>query len=122
MTPKPTPPQPQRDPRKGGRPRKYQDGQQAPRATVRFNPAEYARVLEQADAAGLSVSDFCRQAALTGQIKAAIRPEVIPLLNEMRAIGNNLNQIVKKAQADGIRSIALKADGILTQLKTLLPE
>jgi hypothetical protein len=122
MTPKPTPPQPQRDPRKGGRPRKYQDGQQAPRATVRFNPAEYARVLEQADAAGLSVSDYCRQAALTGQIKAAIRPEIIPLLNEMRAIGNNLNQIVKKAQADGIRSIALKADGILTQLKTLLPE
>jgi hypothetical protein len=89
---------------------------------VRFNPAEYERVLSQADAAGLSVSDFCRQAALTGQIKAAIRPEVIPLLNEMRAIGNNLNQIVKKAQADGIRSIALKADGILTQLKTLLPE
>jgi|GEM_PF-1867855 len=122
MTPKPTPPQPQRDPRKGGRPRKYQDGQQAPRATVRFNPAEYARVLEQADAAGLSVSDFCRQAALTGQIKAAIRPEIIPILNEMRAIGNNLNQIVKKAQADGIRSIALKADSILTQLKTLLPE
>ena len=122
MTPKPTPPEPQRDPRKGGRPRKYQTGQQAPRATVRFNPAEYERVLSQADAAGLSVSDFCRQAALTSEIKAAIRPEIIPLLNEMRAIGNNLNQIVKKAQADGIRSIALKADGILTQLKTLLPE
>lgn len=122
MTPKLPQSQPPRDPRKGGRPRKYQDGQQAPRATVRFNPAEYERVLSQADAAGLSVSDFCRQAALTGEIKAAIRPEVIPLLNEMRAIGNNLNQIVKKAQADGIRSIALKADSILTQLKTLLPE
>ena len=122
MTPKPPQSEPARDPRKGGRPRKYQDGQQAPRATVRFNPAEYERVLSQADAAGLSVSDFCRQAALTGEIKAAIRPEIIPLLNEMRAIGNNLNQIVKKAQADGIRSIALKADSILTQLKNLLPE
>ncbi len=113
---------PYKDPRKGGRPRKYTEGQEAPRATVRFSVAEYEKILSQAAAAGLSVSDYCRQAALTGEIKAAIRPEVIPLLNELRAIGNNLNQIVKKAQADGIRTIAFKADDVLTQLKNLLPQ
>ncbi len=111
-----------KDPRKGGRPRKYNEGQEAPRATVRFSQAEYEKILRQAEAAGLSVSDYCRQAALTGEIKAAIRPEVIPLLNELRAIGNNLNQIAKKAQADGIRTIAFKADDVLTQLKNLLPQ
>jgi hypothetical protein len=110
------------DPRKGGRPRKYKEGQEAPRATVRFSQAEYEKILSQAEASGLSVSDYCRQAALTGEIKAAIRPEVIPLLNELRAIGNNLNQLVKKAQADGIRTIAFKADDVLTQLKNLLPQ
>lgn len=111
-----------KDPRKGGRPRKYQEGQQAPRATVRFSQVEYEKIQRQSEAAGLSVSDYCRQAALTGQVKAAIRPEVIPLLNELRAIGNNLNQLAKKAQADGIRSIAFKADDVLNQLKNLLPQ
>lgn len=111
-----------KDPRKGGRPRKYQEGQQAPRATVRFSQVEYEKIVSQAEASGLSVSDYCRQAALTGEVKAAIRPEVIPLLNELRAIGNNLNQIAKKAQADGIRSIAFKADDVLNQLKNLLPQ
>jgi hypothetical protein len=111
-----------KDPRKGGRPRKYAEGQEAPRATVRFSQVEYQKIIRQSEAAGLSVSDYCRQAALTGEIKAAIRPEVIPLLNELRAIGNNLNQLVKKAQADGIRTIAFKADDVLNQLKNLLPQ
>lgn len=111
-----------KDPRKGGRPRKYQEGQEAPRATVRFSQIEYSRLLRQAQAGGLSVSDYCRQAALTGEVKAAIRPEVVPLLNELRAIGNNLNQLAKLARADGIRSIALKADGLLNELKALLPQ
>ena len=116
MTPPPN------DPRKGGRPRKYNEGQQAPRATVRFSQSEYEKILHQAEAAGLSVSDYCRQAALTAEVKAAIRPDVVPLLNELRAIGNNLNQLAKKAQADGIRSIAFKADDALNQLKALLPQ
>ena len=51
------------------------------RTTVRYKSAEYQKVKEKANEAGLSFSDFCRQMTLEGYVQAVHTPHNI---NEIR--------------------------------------
>ncbi|TDN39615.1 plasmid mobilization relaxosome protein MobC [Hymenobacter sp. UV11] len=108
-------PQPKRQ---GGRPRNPEA--RPDRATVRFTKLEYLAVKRRAKAARLTVADYCRQAVLTGQVMPTLDPAALPALNELRGLSNTLNQLVKKAQVDGLRSVAIKADNLLQELAKLL--
>lgn len=104
--------------RKGGRPRNPEA--RPDRATVRFTKIEYLAVKRRAQAARLPVADYCRQAVLTGQVLPTLDPAALPALHELRALSNTLHQLARKAQGDGVRSIALKADALLDELAKLL--
>ncbi len=75
---------------------------------------------KRAEKTGLSLSDYCRQMVLTGQAQVKLSPEENAVLNQVARMGNNLNQIAHKANADGIRSIAIEAARLLGQLSQLL--
>lgn len=111
----PDEPQPKRN---GGRPRNPEA--RPDRATVRFTKIEYLAVKRRAKSARVTVADYCRQAVLTGQVLPTLDPAALPALHELRTLGNTLNQLVKKAHGDGVRSIAIKADALLDELNKLL--
>jgi len=104
--------------KKGGRPKNPQKREE--QSTVYWSAIEYLAVKKRADKAGLTLSDYCRQMVLTGQAQVKLSPEENATLNEVARLGNNLNQIAKKANADGIRSIAIEAARLLGQLNQLL--
>lgn len=81
---------------------------------------EELAIKKRAERAGLNLSDYCRQIVLTGQAQVRLTPEENATLNEVAKLGNNLNQIAHKANADGIRSIAFEASRLLQQLSQLL--
>jgi len=81
---------------------------------------EELAIKKRAERAGLNLSDYCRQIVLTGQAQVRLTPEENATLNEVARLGNNLNQIAHKANADGIRSIAFDANRLLQQLSQLL--
>lgn len=112
-----TPDEP-RPKRNGGRPRNPEA--RPDRATVRFTKVEYLAVKRRARSARLTVADYCRQAVLTGQVQPTLDPAVLPVLHELRALSNALHQLIKKAQEDGIRSVAIKSDALLNELNKLL--
>lgn len=104
--------------KKGGRPKSPQKRDE--QSTVYWSTLEYLAVKKRAQKAGLNLSDYCRQMVLTGQAQVRLTPEENATLNEVARLGNNLNQIAHKANADGIRSIAFEASRLLQQLSQLL--
>ena len=104
--------------KKGGRPPNPQKRDK--QITVLFSGVEYLAIKRRAQIARLPLSDYCRQLVLTGKAEARLTPEQNTLLNQVASLGNNLNQIAKRANTDGIRSIAIEANRLLGQLSKLL--
>ncbi|MFC7670470.1 plasmid mobilization relaxosome protein MobC [Hymenobacter humi] len=73
--------------RKGGRPRN--PVARPDRATVRFTKIEYLAVKRRAQAARLTVGDYCRQAVLTGQVLPTLDPAALPALHEPAGLGQH---------------------------------
>jgi hypothetical protein len=57
------------------------------RTTVRYTESEYQIVKSKSGKAGLSFSDYCRQATIVGYIQAVAQPQD---LNEIRLLKNLL--------------------------------
>jgi hypothetical protein len=72
---------------------------------VAFSPNDYIKVEEKSKLAGTNVTAFVRSSALSANIIARPSPErmeAIRRFNNLRnGIGNNLNQLAKKANAFG---------------------
>ncbi|OJU68045.1 MAG: hypothetical protein BGO05_16585 [Rhizobiales bacterium 63-7] len=70
---------------------------------ARLTVAERVTVEAMANAAGLSVSEFARRAVLGQRIAPPKARGGVPvgLLSDLARIGNNLNQIARRANASG---------------------
>ena len=64
--------------------------------TVQLTPTERAELGERADAAGVRLSDFARS-ALLGHRLTVKDPLKERAIQELAAIGNNLNQLARRA-------------------------
>ncbi len=62
---------------------------------VRVTPDELEAVQQKADAAGLTLSEYQRQACLGGRIVVRDEPVNVEAVRQLLAIGRNLNQITK---------------------------
>lgn len=71
--------------------------------TIRLTEDEYLRRSLDARKAGLSVSGLCERLVVDGKVEVTTPadPEALPivLINELKRIGNNLNQIAHAANA-----------------------
>jgi hypothetical protein len=104
--------------KKGGRPPSAKKREK--KINLYVTGLEELAIKKRAERAGLNLSDYCRQIVLSGQAQVRLTPEENTTLNEVARLGNNLNQIAHKANADGIRSIAFEASRLLQQLNQLL--
>lgn len=104
--------------KKGGRPPSPQ--RRDKKINLYVTGLEELAIKKRAERAGLNLSDYCRQIVLSGQAQVRLTPEENATLNEAARLGNNLNQIAHKANADGIRSVAFDASRLLQQLSQLL--
>lgn len=65
---------------------------------IRLDDDEYNRIKQKADLAEKSVPGFLRDQALKTKIKWPLIPraEAIEIIKQIKAIGNNLNQLTRK--------------------------
>ena len=92
---------------------------------TRVSPLEQQAILSAAIAAQMSLSDFVRHAAL-GRTAAPppraetprFRPTYLPLVREINAIGVNLNQLTRVANASGFVPAGLNA--VLDEINAVL--
>ena len=63
--------------------------------------------------AGMSRSEYVREGALNATVVGVLSDEEKMLLHELKKLGPNLNQIAHRANAEGYRSVADKAENIV---------
>ena len=67
------------------------------RKEIVYSAEEWAQIEKQAADCHLKTSTFIRAMSLNGEVKNIDLKELAPLLNGMRVISRNINQIAKKA-------------------------
>ena len=67
------------------------------RKEIVYSAEEWAQIEEKAKACHLKTSTYIRAMSLNGKIKVVDMKELAPLLNGMRVISRNINQVAKKA-------------------------
>jgi len=88
--------------------------------TIYLSKLEKLVMQRRAEKTGLNLSDYGRQMILTGSAQVRLTAAENETLNQVARLGNNLNQIAYKANAEGIRSIAFEAQHLLRQISQLL--
>ena len=65
--------------------------------TIRLNKSERERIAEKAAHAGLSLTEYIL--ALSRNTPILVPPDLMPVLRELKRIGNNLNQIAARVNS-----------------------
>ena len=85
----------------------------------RATEEEKDRIMKKVDASGLSISEYLRRCALDKKIVAVNGLDDVA--RELRAIGNNLNQIARAVNSGYIQAVNLQeTEEVLGQLWQLL--
>ena len=88
----------------------------------RVTPSEFYSIKADAVKAGLSVSEFARRSLTGEQIVSAPPVEFTEMIREIKRVGSNINQLVRKLNALGIAhplELERNADDIQEVIKTL---
>ena len=104
--------------KKGGRPTKKLKREL--RITARFSKLEHYILQQKAGKAGINVSEFLRQAAITAKVIARLTEEERNIIRQLIGMANNLNQMAKVANREGMGSIRLLLESCLQQVHGLL--
>ena len=103
--------------------RKPESDRHESRLTIYLTSDEIARIREAADLAGMTVSAFVRGAALGTQVRAKPTRARSALIRELSAVGNNLNQLARRANAGRMpveAEIRRSLDEVLAVIRRLL--
>ncbi|WP_280647814.1 MULTISPECIES: plasmid mobilization relaxosome protein MobC [unclassified Dysgonomonas] len=70
----------------------------------------------------MKVTQYAREMTLKGSIKSRFTLEELDLMRKLSGMGNNLNQIAKKANQAGLPNTAMEVIVIMNQFKKLLDD
>lgn len=99
---------------------------QIKRKEVIYSVEEWEEIKRLAEIASLKTGTYIKRISLNGKINVIDLNEVTPVINALRIIGNNINQIAKKANeinsiyADDIEALKKEYDEICHTLNLFL--
>ena len=105
--------------------RKYK---QIKRKEVIFELDEWQSIERGAEKAGIKTSDYIRRMVLNGKVIQIDMKNVTPLVNGMRTISNNINQIARKANethsihAEDVGQMQIEVESLCRLLSQALSE
>lgn len=87
---------------------------------VRLTPTERLLIESRAKDAGIKPSEWFRRAAKSAGISPRFTAEETGWFRILSGLSNNLNQLTHLAHVQGINSLALKCQAMLSQIEMLL--
>ncbi len=109
---------------KGGRPTIDESQKRTHAINIRLNFRELVVLKMCAKEAGISYSEYARQAITNGRVEPRITPETMELIRRLCGMDNNLNQIAHRANAAGYAMVhqenirlAERIDNLITELR-----
>lgn len=104
---------------KGGRPVKGAAEKLKYRITVKMATEDYYLLKSKAKSAGVSASEFIRGCIKNGGVKERLTKEHGDLIRKLCGMANNLNQLARKANADGYSSVFMPCRTLMIEMETL---
>ena len=108
---------------KGGRPRLSASQKKKYKVDVKMSTEDYYTLKSKARLASMTNSEYMRQCIHTSSVKERLNPEHQTLIRQLCGMANNLNQVARKANAQGYDNarteylyLAEKIDQLLNQL------
>lgn len=103
------------------RPKKALSELQSENVTAYFTKGERKIIEAKAKRAGLSISEFCRKAALAKHVKEV--DKITPrMLSELKRVGVNLNQIAARINSQGNVKLNTKEYRMFENVESVLTE
>ncbi|MBR5803083.1 MAG: plasmid mobilization relaxosome protein MobC [Bacteroidaceae bacterium] len=106
----------------GGRPKLAEYQKRTKSCQVMFNESDYIYIKDKANKCGLSISEYCHQAAMDGSVKERINSEQAALIRDIAGVANNVNQIAHKMHAFGFEETYHSCQEIINVLLNLINE
>ena len=108
---------------KGGRPRLSASQKKKYKVDVKMSTEDYYTLKSKALKAGMTINEYMRQCIHDSSIRERLNPEHHKLIRQLSGMANNLNQIARKANAQGYDNarseylhLAEKIDQLLNEL------
>ena len=89
---------------------------------VMFNENDYIYIQSKAEQAGLSVNEFCHQAAMDCQVSQRISPELVSAIRDLSGIANNVNQIAHQMHIHGLEVVKQYCVTIITEISRIIAQ
>ena len=105
---------------KGGRPVKGAAEKLKYRITVKMATEDYYLLKSKAKSAGVSASEFIRGCITKGDVKERLSKEHSDLIRKLCGMANNLNQLARKANAEGYASAFLSCRTLMIEMDNLV--
>lgn len=105
---------------KGGRPVKGTAEKLKYRITVKMATEDYYLLKSKAKSAGVSASEFIRGCIKNGGVKERLTKEHGDLIRKLCGMANNLNQLARKANADGYSSVFMPCRTLMMEMDNLV--
>ena len=85
----------------GGRPTKELGEKRSYMVSIKLDTREYYSLKAKANSAGISRSEYIRLCIAGSIIRNRLTPEMNDYIRKLSGMGNNLNQIARRANAEG---------------------
>lgn len=105
---------------KGGRPVKGAAEKLKYRITVKMATGDYYLLKSKAKSAGISVSEFIRGCIKNGGVKERLTKEHCDYIRKLCGMANNLNQLARKANAEGYASVFMPCRTLMIEMDNLV--
>ena len=106
----------------GGRPKLASYQKRTKCFRVMFTENDYIYIQSKAEQAGLSVNEFCHQAAMDCQVCQRISPEMVSAIRDLSGIANNVNQIAHQLNTYGLEAVKQQCFSIISAISRIITQ
>ena len=106
----------------GGRPKLASYQKRTKCFRVMFTENDYIYIQSKAEQAGLSVNEFCHQAAMDCQVCQRISPEMVSAIRDLSGIANNVNQIAHQMHIYGLETVKQQCFSIISEISRIITQ
>ena len=106
----------------GGRPKLANDQKRTKCFRVMFTENDYIYIQSKAQQAGLSVNEFCHQAAMGCEVGQRISPEMVSAIRDLSGIANNVSQIAHQMHIYGLEAVKQQCFSIISEVSRIITQ
>ena len=106
----------------GGRPKLASYQKRTKCFRVMFTESDYIYIQSKAEQAGLSVNEFCHQAAMGCEVNQRISSEMASAIRDLSGIANNVNQIAHQMHIHGLEVVRQHCITIITEISRIIAQ